>query len=127
MAQGSFKSRKPQRHSEESSGDGKNAGRKTGVYGVETKRLIPYSVHLSEEVYLALKEKAKARQASSLVRDAITMILEGNDSFNSGYNKGIRDAMDVIHKDPHASMISIEDQRLSDRLIDQLEGMLENM
>jgi hypothetical protein len=94
---------------------------------VETKRLIPYSVHLSEEVYLALKEKAKARQASSLVRDAITMILEGNDSFNSGYNKGIRDAMDIIHKDPHASMISIEDERLADRLIDQLEGMLENM
>ena len=92
---------------------------------METKRLIPYSVHLSEEVYLALKEKAKARQASSLVRDAITMILEGNDSFNSGYNKGIRDAMDVIHKDPHASMISIADQRLADSLIDQLQGLLD--
>jgi hypothetical protein len=55
------------------------------------------------------------------------MILEGNDSFNSGYNKGIRDAMDVIHKDPVASMISIEDQRLADRLIDQLQGMLDNL
>lgn len=118
------KNRKPQRHSQESDGNGKDAGSKTRVYGMETKRLIPYSVHLSEEVYLALKAKAKSRQASSLVRDAITMILEGNDQFNSGYNKGIRDAMDVIHKDPHASIISIEDQRLADRLIDQLEGML---
>jgi 3-methyl-2-oxobutanoate hydroxymethyltransferase len=42
-----------------------------------SKRLIPYSVHLSESVYNALKEHAKGRKASSIVRDAITMILEG--------------------------------------------------
>ena len=41
-----------------------------------SKRLIPYSVYLSEEVHVALKEKARARQASKIVRDAITMILE---------------------------------------------------
>ena len=91
---------------------------------METKRLIPYSVHLSEEVYLALKEKAKARQASSLVRDAITMILEGDDAFQSGYRKGLRDAMDVIHRDPYASSISVGERKIADTLIDQLDQMV---
>lgn len=88
-----------------------------------SKRLIPYSVHLSESVYNSLKEHAKGRKASSLVRDAITMILEGDDAFTSGYRKGLRDAMDVIHKDPHASSISIGDKKIADALIDQLEQM----
>lgn len=87
------------------------------------KRLIPYSVHLSEPVYKALKEHAKGRKASSLVRDAITMILEGDDAFQSGYRKGLRDAMDVIHKDPYASSISVGERKISDTLIDQLEQL----
>lgn len=87
------------------------------------KRLIPYSVHLSESVYTALKEHAKGRKASSLVRDAITMILEEDGAFNSGYRKGLRDAMDVIHKDPYASSISVGERKIADTLIDQLEQM----
>ena len=87
------------------------------------KRLIPYSVHLSESVYMALKEHAKERKASSIVRDAITMILEGDDAFQSGYRKGRRDAMDVIHKDPYASSISVGERKISDTLIDQLEQL----
>lgn len=90
---------------------------------MENKRLIPYSVHLSEPVYKALKEHAKGRKASAIVRDAITMILEGNDAFTSGYNNGLRDAMDVIHKDEAASSISIKDRRVADGLIDQIEQL----
>jgi hypothetical protein len=88
-----------------------------------SKRLIPYSVHLSESVYNSLKEHAKGRKASSLVRDAITMILEGDDAFQSGYRKGLRDAMDVIHKDPYASSISVGERKISEHVIDQLEQM----
>ena len=88
------------------------------------KRLIPYSVYLDPEVHEALREKARNRQASKMVRDAITMILEGGNEFDSGYKKGIRDAMDLIHKDNLASTVSVNDKRIADHLIDQLEGML---
>jgi hypothetical protein len=54
---------------------------------MEPKRLIPYSVHLPEEVHAKLKEAAGNRKASALVRDAITLIIEGDDEFNGGYNK----------------------------------------
>ena len=81
-----------------------------------SKRLIPYSVYLSEEVHVALKEKARARQASKIVRDAITMILEGNDQFTSGYKQGLRDAMDLIHKDELAGTVSVNEDRKSTRL-----------
>ena len=32
-------------------------------------RMIPYSVHLREDVYLKLKEVAKDRKATALVRE----------------------------------------------------------
>lgn len=89
-----------------------------------SKRLIPYSVYLSEEIHNALKEKARSRQASKVVRDAITMILEGGDQFSGGYKQGLRDAMDMIHKDELASTVSVHDRKIADHLIDQLEGML---
>ena len=66
---------------------------------METKRLIPYSVHLREDIYLKLKAAAKERKATALVRDAITLIVEGDDAFNGGYNKAIRDVIAAMHED----------------------------
>lgn len=63
------------------------------------KRLIPYSVHLPEPIYAKLKKAAAERKASALVRDAITMIVEGNDAYTSGYNKAIADAAWIISMD----------------------------
>lgn len=62
------------------------------------KRLIPYSVHLPEEIYKQLKAAAGERKASALVRDAITLIVSGDDEFNGGYNKGLKDAIAAIHQ-----------------------------
>lgn len=89
-----------------------------------SNRLVPYSLYLSQETYTALKEKAKSRQASKVVRDAITMILEGNDQFTSGYRQGVRDAMDIVHKDDLASTVAVHDKRIADHLIDQMEGLI---
>jgi hypothetical protein len=89
-----------------------------------SKRLVPYSVYLSEEVHTALKEKARSRQASKVVRDAITMILEGGDQFSSGYKQGLRDAMDIIHKDELAGSVSINERKVADHLIDQIEELM---
>ena len=61
-------------------------------------KLIPYSVYLPPEYYEQIKELAKERKASGLVRDAICMIRDGGDQFKAGYNKGLDDAVKVIVK-----------------------------
>jgi hypothetical protein len=116
--------RKSSRHSEEPEGSGKDAGTKTRVRKLENKRMIPYSVWLSPEAYAALKEKGQSRQASKLVRDAIEMIIAGNTEFVSGYKQGIKDAINIIHKDKLAVSVSVNDRKISDSLIDQIEGLI---
>jgi hypothetical protein len=93
---------------------------------METKRLIPYSVHLPEDVYLKLKEAAGNRKASALVRDAITLIVEGDDEFNGGYNKGVRDAVRMIHQNELCKAISYYDDTLAKILSDQIEELIVN-
>jgi hypothetical protein len=43
------------------------------------KRLVPYNLYLHEEHVDKLKKLAKKRQASSMIRDAISMMLDGKD------------------------------------------------
>jgi hypothetical protein len=93
---------------------------------METKRLVPYSVHLREDIYLKLKAAAGQRKATALVRDAITLIVEGDDVFNGGYNKGLRDAISVIQENESASSISVAGQPISDILSEQIEAMILN-
>ena len=91
---------------------------------METKRLIPYSVHLREDIYLKLKEAAQGRKATALVRDAITMIIEGDDAFNAGYNKAIRDCISVIKEDDAARYVAIQGNSISEVLCGKLSEML---
>ena len=84
------------------------------------KRLIPYSVHLREDIYTKLKEAAGSRKASALVRDAITMIIEGDDAFNAGFNKGLREAMKVVRDDVWAKSLSVHGELMSEVLADQI-------
>lgn len=93
---------------------------------METKRLIPYSVHLREDIYLKLKEAAGQRKATALVRDAITLIVEGDDVFNGGYNKGLRDAISVIKENENATSISIGGESIAELLSRQIEAMILN-
>ena len=93
---------------------------------MEAKRLIPYSVHLREDIYLKLKEAAGQRKATALVRDAITLIVEGDDVFNGGYNKGLRDAISVIQENESASSISVGGESIADILSRQIEAMILN-
>jgi predicted DNA-binding protein len=89
-----------------------------------SKRLIPYSVHLTPEIYEKLKELAQERKASKLVRDAITMIIKGKGDFDSGYNKGIMDAIDAVAAHHAAHRISFDETSVADSIIDQLEILL---
>jgi hypothetical protein len=93
---------------------------------MEDNRLVPYSVHLKKDIYDKLKLAAGQHKASALVRDAITMIVEGDDAFNAGYNKGVRDAIEEIYEDDIASRIHFDDEVISNRLVARLEVMIVN-
>jgi predicted DNA-binding protein len=91
---------------------------------MESKRLIPYSVHLPEEIYKKLKAAAGERKASALVRDAITIIIEGDDEFNGGYNKAIRDVINTLHDDQWCKTIGVEGQTFAEYLDELISPML---
>jgi len=93
---------------------------------MEAKRLIPYSVHLPEDVYIKLKEAAGNRKASALVRDAITLIVEGDDEFNGGYNKGVRDCIRMIQQNELCKAIGYYEDTLAKILSDQIEELIVN-
>lgn len=88
-----------------------------------TKKLMPYSVYLPMEYYEKIKDLAKERKASSMVRDAIMMALDGNEEFKSGYNKGVRDAIKVVDSCKEIEMIAIKGKYLNDVLAEQISGL----
>ena len=88
------------------------------------KNLVPYSVYLPVEYHQKIKELAKQRKASSTVRDAICMILDGNDGFKSGYKKGVSDAIKVIDNVKEIEHIAVRGKYLNDMLADQLKQLV---
>ena len=90
---------------------------------MDTKKLVPYSVYISQEHYQKLKAAAKDRKAAGIVRDAITMILDGGDAYNSGYNKAVRDAAQIVYDCPEAQMIAIKGKDLGSILTEQIEAL----
>jgi predicted DNA-binding protein len=89
-----------------------------------SKRLIPYSVHLTPEIYDKLKELAKERKASKMVRDAITMIISGKDEFTSGYNKALRDVIEMVDDEQDLNRIAINGSTIAETLVEQLETLM---
>lgn len=90
---------------------------------MEAKRLIPYSVHLREDIYIKLKAAAGERKASALVRDAITMIIEGDDAFNSGYNKALLDCAKVVNGNSTVTGLVINGHNISKELIEGIKAL----
>ncbi len=90
---------------------------------METKRLVPYSVYLDEWIVKELKKKAKSRQASSLIRDAISAVLKGHENYSAGYNSGLQAAIDSINESPVASKISFEGKLISKHLADRIKEL----
>lgn len=90
---------------------------------METRKLIPYSVYIPVELYTKLKGLAKERKAASVIRDAIAMALEGNDAYTSGYNKGLKDAANVVYENKEAQMIAIKGKDLGSILTEQIDSL----
>lgn len=70
------------------------------------KRLIPYSVHLPEEVFQKIKTFAGERKAASLVREAIVSFVEGGDLYNKGFNSGLDAALKKIQNHKIANSLA---------------------
>jgi hypothetical protein len=84
------------------------------------KKLVPYSVYLPAEYYKKLKAAAKDRKASSIVRDAIVMILDGEAPYKSGYNRGIREAAKVVFDCKEAQMVAVNKRDIGAILSEQI-------
>jgi bisphosphoglycerate-independent phosphoglycerate mutase (AlkP superfamily) len=90
------------------------------------KKLIPYNLYLYSEHVEKLKKLAGQRKASSLVRDAVSMMLDGKDEYSAGYNRALKDVAEIINQCKEIEVIAIRGKYLADVLIDQIEA-LENV
>ena len=90
---------------------------------MDTKKLIPYSVYLPLEHHQKLKELAKQRKASVLIRNAIGMLVDGTHAFTTVYNVGIQDAAKVIYDCEEAQMIAIKGKDLGVVLSERIEEL----
>ena len=90
------------------------------------KNLIPYSVYLPAEYHKRLRVAAKERQASSIVREAVIMILDGGDLYKSAYNKGISDAAEVVYACKEAQMVAVNKRDVGAILAEQI-NLLEKL
>lgn len=87
------------------------------------KVMQPYSVYLPTEYVGRLKELAKDRKAAALVRDAVIMMLEGDDQFTAGYNKALRDVVGVVDACKEIEVIAIRGKYLADVLSEQINQL----
>lgn len=90
------------------------------------KVMRPYSVYLPEEYIVRIKELAKERKAAALVRDAIMMALDGDDSFKAGYNKALRDVVGLVDNISEIKVIAINGKYLADIVAEQVDELKMN-
>lgn len=91
---------------------------------MEKRKLIPYSVYLPEEHYKKLRKAAKDRKASALMRDAVMLILDGGDTFQAGYKKGVLDSVRVIADCKEAQMVAIQGTNVGKVLSDRVKDLI---
>jgi hypothetical protein len=66
---------------------------------------------------------AKDRKASSLVREAIIMIMDGSDAYRSGYSRGISDAAKIVFACTEAQMVVIKGKDIGAILADRIQDL----
>ncbi len=84
------------------------------------KKLVPYNLYLHIEHVEMLKKLAAERKASSLIREAISMMLDGKDEYSSGYNRALKDAAEEVQKCKQITFISISGEPVADILSNRI-------
>ena len=87
------------------------------------KKLIPYNLYLYSEHVDKLKKMAGQRKASSLVRDAVSMMLDGKDEYSAGYNRGLKDCIALVDSCKEIEHIAVRGKYLADILADGINAM----
>lgn len=87
------------------------------------ENLVPISLYLPKELHEKLKIAGANRRQSMLIRNAIQMILDGNDSYNSGYNQGLRDASDIIRSNEDAMTIAVSGKTIGENIISDVKTL----
>jgi len=87
------------------------------------KKLVPYNLYLYTEHVDKLKKMAGQRKASSLIRDAVSMMLDGKDEYTAGYNRALKDAVSVINSCKEIEHIAVRGKYLADILADGINTM----
>lgn len=87
------------------------------------RKLIPYSVYLPLDTYNKIRDLAKERKASELIRDAVIMMIDGHDLYHSGYNKGVADAAKIVYDCEEAQMIAVKGKDLGAILAEKIDTL----
>jgi hypothetical protein len=66
---------------------------------------------------------AGQRKASSLVRDAVSMMLDGKDEYSAGYNRGLKDCIALVDSCKEIEHIAVRGKYLADILADGINAM----
>lgn len=88
------------------------------------KRLIPYSVHLPEDVFNLIKQAAGERKASGLVREAIVSFVTKRDLFDKGYQAGIQAAIKKVGNNRLANTIAYDNNTIAEVLSKDLSSLI---
>lgn len=83
----------------------------------------PYSIYLPDEYITRLKEHAKDRKAATFVRDALITALDNKDSFSSGYNRALAEAVKIVDSCKEIEVIAINGRYLADILIEKINNL----
>ena len=85
------------------------------------EKLIPMSFYLPQSLHDKLKVAGANRKQSMLVRNAIQMIIDGHKEYDSGYNQGLKDAIEVIDTNEFATIVSVHGHQIKDLLISDVK------
>lgn len=91
---------------------------------MENEKLVPYSVYIPLTHYEQLKKLAKKRKAAAMVRDAIAIILNGNDQYKSGYNNALQEASKIVYECKEAQMVAVNGRDVGALLSDQIKELM---
>lgn len=87
------------------------------------KRLIPYSVHLPEDVFHLIKQAAGERKAAGLIREAIVSFVQKRSAYDRGFESGLEAAMKRISANKIAAELSWKGDSIADILNREINAL----
>jgi hypothetical protein len=90
---------------------------------MEKTKLVPYTLYIHQEHLEKLKKLSEDRKASSMIRDSISMLLDGDTSYLSGYNRALKDMAKVINKSKEIEFLSVGKKTLSALLVERVNEL----